>query len=50
MKSIKCFLALWLLISLTNCATSEPKSTQEKSSVPMQNIVDALKNIQIPKF
>jgi len=49
MRSIKYFLALWLLISLAHCATTEPKPTQEKSSVPIENIVEVLKNIQLPK-
>jgi hypothetical protein len=50
MRSIKYFLALWMLVSLMSCVHTESKSQQEKTSTPIENVIEGLKSIQLPKF
>ena len=46
---MKKILSILLLILLVNCSTTTD-TTKEQPRTPMDNIVDVLKGIQLPKF
>jgi len=46
---MKKILSILLLILLVNCSTTMD-TTKEQPRTPMDNIVDVLKGIQLPKF
>ena len=46
---MKKILSILLLILLVNCSTTTD-TTKEQPRTPMDNVVDVLKGIQLPKF
>ena len=46
---MKKILSILLLILLVNCSTTMD-TTKEQPRTPMDNVVDVLKGIQLPKF
>ena len=47
MKSIRYFLALLTLVALIGCSTT---IKEEKTSPTIENVIEGLKSIQLPKF
>jgi len=50
MKSIKYFVALWMLVALTACATTTAETEKPKEKTSVENIVDVFKNFPFPRF
>jgi outer membrane biogenesis lipoprotein LolB len=53
MKSIKYFLALLMLTVLIGCSTTTnttTNTTKEEKTSPIENVIEGLKKIQLPKF
>jgi hypothetical protein len=50
MNLVKTFLALLMLTILVNCSTTTTQTEKSKEKIPVESIVDVLKNIPFPKF
>lgn len=50
MRSIKYFLALLMFMVLLNCSTTTTTKEEKTSPVTVENVIEGLKSIQLPKF